>query len=232
MYPVTLTGPRLTLREFRADDLDASMAVVGDEEVVRTLSFDVRDRDTQALRLGQDIARARTEPRPDYYLAITDGTGTLVGFARMGLGRDRSGELGYAIRHEDWGKGYATEAATLMIDFGFTTLNLRRVRAACGPDNHTSQRLLARLGFTPDGRIRNHVYANGAWRDSLLYSLPNHQTEDEPREYVGTVRIEGRPEIRFKVSARSGPEARALAADRYGEGIISVWNEEDARRRR
>jgi RimJ/RimL family protein N-acetyltransferase len=31
--------------------------------------------------------------------------------------------------------------------------------------------MLARLGFTPEGRMRDHVYTNGAWRDSLLYSI-------------------------------------------------------------
>ncbi|GGN90352.1 hypothetical protein GCM10010112_75670 [Actinoplanes lobatus] len=233
MHPVTLTGPRLTLREFRPDDLDASMAVVGDEEVVRTLSFDVRDRDTQAAQLARDIARAQATPRPDYYLAIADSSDTLVGFGRIGPGRDRSGDIGYAIRRADWRKGYATEAATLMIDFGFKTLRLHRVRAACGPDNHISQRLLARLGFTPDGRIRNHVFTNGAWRDSLLYSLPNHEKESAlVREYVGTVKIQGQPKIHFRVLASSLDEARALAVERHGEGIVSVWNEEDARRTR
>jgi [ribosomal protein S5]-alanine N-acetyltransferase len=59
-----ITGPRLTLREFRPEDLDPSMAVVGDADVTRTLSFDARDRADQAERLAQDIARAQKEPRP------------------------------------------------------------------------------------------------------------------------------------------------------------------------
>lgn len=171
VFPTTITGPRLTLREFRSDDLDASMAVVGDVAVTQTLSFDVRSRDDQAERLTQDVARAKTSPRPDYYLAVADSTDTLIGFVRIGLGRDRSGELGYAIRRSDWGKGYATEATNLMITFGFETLRLHRIQAACGPDNRASQRLLARLGFMPEGRLRDHVFTNGAWRDSLLYSL-------------------------------------------------------------
>jgi [ribosomal protein S5]-alanine N-acetyltransferase len=58
-----------------------------------------------------------------------------------------------------------------MIAFGFDTLRLHRLQAACGPDNWASQRLLARLGFTPEGRLRDHVFTNDAWRDSLLYSL-------------------------------------------------------------
>jgi [ribosomal protein S5]-alanine N-acetyltransferase len=171
LYPVSLSGQRLTLREFREDDLDATMAVVGDPEVTHTLSFDTRGRPEQAERLQQDVERAQSKPRPDYYLAVADHDDLLIGFVRIGLGRDDSGELGFAIRRADWGQGYAAEAAGLMLDFGFQTLGLHRIQAACGPENRTSQRLLARLGFTPEGRMRDHVFTNGAWRDSLLYSI-------------------------------------------------------------
>ena len=181
MHPISIAGPRLSLREFRADDLDASMAVVGDAAVTRTLSFDVRTRDDQLERLSQDIVRAQSNPRPDYYLAIADSTDTLIGFVRIGLSRDRSGELGYALRREDWGKGYATEAANLMIEFGFNVLHLHRLQAACGPDSRSSQRLLARLGFSPEGRLRHHVFTNAAWRDSLLYSLLEHEWRENLR---------------------------------------------------
>jgi ribosomal-protein-alanine N-acetyltransferase len=175
-----ITGSRVTLREFRPYDLDASMMVVGDPEVTRSLSFDTRGRADQAERLAQDIARAQSQPRPDYYLAIANGEDLLVGFVRIGLGRDYSGELGYALRRDDWGKGYTTEAASLMIDFGFSALRLHRMQAACGPDNHASQRLLARLRFVPEGRIRDHVFTNGAWRDSLLYSVLDHEWRSKP----------------------------------------------------
>lgn len=147
------------------------MAVVGDPEVTQSLSFDVRSVDDQSARLADDISRAAHEPRPDYYLAITNADDQLIGFVRIGLGRDRSGELGYALRRADWGKGYATEASALMLNFSFHDLGLHRVQAACGPNNHASQRLLARLGFMPEGRLRDHVFTNGAWRDSLLYSI-------------------------------------------------------------
>lgn len=151
------------------------MAIVGDPKVTRSLSFDTRSRDEQAERLAADITRAHSEPRPDYYLAIANGDDLLVGFVRIGLGAHHSGELGYAVRADDWAKGYATEAATLMLDFGFGTLGLHRIQAACGPDNRPSQRMLAKLGFTPEGRIRDHVFTNGAWRDSLLYSILVHE---------------------------------------------------------
>jgi [ribosomal protein S5]-alanine N-acetyltransferase len=171
VYPVTLTGEHIRLREFRSDDLDACMDVVGDPEVTQSLSFDTRDRDTHAPLLAADVARAQLLDRPDYYLGITNAEDRLIGFARIGLGGRRSGELGYAVRRRDWGKGYASEAARLIIDFGFAELGLHRIQAACGPDNHASQRLLGRLGFIPEGRMRDHVFTNGAWRDSLLYAV-------------------------------------------------------------
>jgi ribosomal-protein-alanine N-acetyltransferase len=153
-------------------DLDASLAVVGDPRVTRTLSFDTRTRREQAARLAEDVTRARTSPRSDYYLAITVGEDEhLIGVARLGLGSHRSAELGYALRADSWHRGYATEAARLLLDFGFAALGLHRVHAYCGPGNSASQAVLDRLGFTYEGRIRDHVLTSGAWRDSLLYGL-------------------------------------------------------------
>jgi [ribosomal protein S5]-alanine N-acetyltransferase len=180
MYPVTIAGERITLRDFEPDDLDASMAIVGDDEVTRTLSFDSRTRDEQAARLADDIARARGGQRPDYYLAIVGReTDRLIGFVRLGLLGHRGGELGYALRKDQWGRGYATEAASLMLDFAFSTAGLHRVQAATGPDNGLSRALLERLGFQYEGCMRDHVFTNGAWRDSLLYALLEHEWRNQ-----------------------------------------------------
>lgn len=171
MYPIRIEGERIVLREFEERDLDGSMVVVGDPDVTLFLSFDTRTREEQDKRLAADIARAQTEPRPDFYLAIADRkTDELIGFIRIGLGGHRSGELGYALRKDRWRQGYTYEAAQLMLAFGFEQVGLHRIQAACGPDNIASQVLLQRLGFEYEGRMRDHVFTNGAWRDSLLYS--------------------------------------------------------------
>jgi ribosomal-protein-alanine N-acetyltransferase len=58
-----------------------------------------------------------------------------------------------------------------MLRFAFETLGLHRVSAAIGPENLASIAVVKRLGFSYEGRIRHHVFTNGAWRDSQLYSL-------------------------------------------------------------
>nr|WP_240942156.1 GNAT family protein [Planosporangium thailandense] len=58
-----------------------------------------------------------------------------------------------------------------MVDFGFRKLGLHRISAAIGPDNASSIAVVDHLGMQYEGRIRDHVYTNGAWRDSRLYSV-------------------------------------------------------------
>jgi ribosomal-protein-alanine N-acetyltransferase len=193
MYPVRIEGQRIFLREFELGDLDSSMAIVGDPSVTDFLSFDTRTREEQAQRLAADIERAQTIPRPDYYLAVVArDTKVLIGFARIGLIEEnpgenqRSGELGAAMRNDRWRQGYGAEAAVLMLNFAFETLGLHRVQAACGPQNTASQRALEKLSFRYEARIRDHVFTNGAWRDSLLYAVladewRSHHAELEAR---------------------------------------------------
>lgn len=171
IYPVSLVSARLRLREFQPDDLDATMSVVGDPEVTDFLSFDVKTRDEQRELLAAQRERVLHRPRTEYYLAVEllPDAG-LVGFARLGLGAHSAAKLGYAFRRSVWGKGLATEAAGAIVDFGFNTLGLHRITAACGPDNVGSVRVLEKLAFSYEGRLRDHVFTNGGWRDSLLYS--------------------------------------------------------------
>jgi RimJ/RimL family protein N-acetyltransferase len=173
---VQLEGRRVRLREFRPDDLDRSLAVVGDDRVTRWMAFDSLSREQQAERLTALIARAAAEPRTEYFLAVTTpADDDLVGFARLGLGGERAAKLGYAIAADRWGHGYATDAARTLVDFGFRALDLHRITAAIGPENAASVAVVRRLGFRREGRLRDHVFTNGAWRDSELYSLLAHE---------------------------------------------------------
>lgn len=174
--PIELRGERVRLREFRPGDLDAVYGIVGDDRVTRFLSFDTRTRAHAQDMLGGILDRVRHQPRTEYYLAITPAdTSELVGFARLALGGVRAAKLGYAIAHAHQGKGYATDAVRTMLAFAFGPLGLHRVTAAIGPDNPASIAVVQRVGFTREGVLRDHVHTNGAWRDSVLFSLLAHE---------------------------------------------------------
>lgn len=75
------------------------------------------------------------------------------------------------IDADHWGNGYATDAVRTMIKYAWEVLDLHRITAAVGPENAASLAVVKRVGMTYEGRLRDHVFTNGDWRDSLLYSV-------------------------------------------------------------
>jgi RimJ/RimL family protein N-acetyltransferase len=62
----------------------------------------------------------------------------------------RRGEVGYFLEKEFWGRGYATEATLLMINFAFATLDASALTAACDPRNRQSERVMQKCGLERD----------------------------------------------------------------------------------
>jgi ribosomal-protein-alanine N-acetyltransferase len=172
VYPVRLKGDVTGLREFRLDDVDDVLAIVGDDRVTTWLAFDSRTREQSLATVNGAVERAQLDPREEYYFAITRrDDDQLIGFVRLGLAGEKAAKLGYAIAADHWGNGYATDAARQMLQVGFGTLGLHRISAAIGPENVSSIAVVKRLGLSYEGRLRHHVFTNGNWRDSLLYSI-------------------------------------------------------------
>ena len=140
---------RLLLRPGWAEDAPALAAAIADEMIVRNLAtapWPYRLRDAEAF-----LAQPRDPVLPSFQVfARTRGAPRLVG--SCGLGRRPSGavELGYWISRPYWGNGYATEAATALIDIA-RALGLTRLEGSHFLDNPASGRVLEKLGFEPLG---------------------------------------------------------------------------------
>jgi [ribosomal protein S5]-alanine N-acetyltransferase len=71
-----------------------------------------------------------------------------------------------------WGKGIATQAITVLIDFGFNQLNLEKITAGCYEKNTASKKAFEKAGFKVEGFFRNHVNASdvrqGVWKLGCL----------------------------------------------------------------
>ncbi len=192
-WPIALRGRAVMLRDFRPGDLDGVRGIVGDDRVTYHLSFNSRNTEQARAMLHGIMDRARQTPRGEYYLAITpldsaEPTGPadpapadrVLGFARLVLGPERAGRIGYAVAHEHQGRGFAGDAARTLLDFAFGRLRLHRVTAVVAPDNMAGLASVERLGFTREGVLRDHVHTNGAWRDSILFSLLAPEWNPDP----------------------------------------------------
>ncbi|MDX2633329.1 GNAT family protein [Streptomyces scabiei] len=175
-YPIRIVGDQVVLREFTLEDADDVLAIIGDDTVTTWLSFDSRDRDQAVAMIEGTLERAQQEPRTEFYLGVTKrDDDRVIGFARIGLSGVRAGKLGYAIAAKEWGRGYATDAARALVTYAFKEIGLHRITAAIGPDNAASIAVVQQLGFAREGVLRDHVFTNGAWRDSVLFSVLAHE---------------------------------------------------------
>ncbi len=84
-----------------------------------------------------------------------------------------AGSLGYWLGEGYQGQGYMNESLQLVIDYAFNTLGLKRLNAACLPDNERSAKLLLKAGFDEEGFAKNYLQINGRWQDHRLFGLVN-----------------------------------------------------------
>jgi len=171
-YPVEIETLRLRLREFATDDLDALYGIVGDERITHWLSFDTRSEKETSDMLTGVLERARLDDRVEYYLAVdAKDSGEMIGMVRLEVTSPGKARLGGAVALKAQRQRFALEAAHAILTFGFEDLGLHRITAAIGPENVASMTAAEMLGMQREGRLREHVFTNGAWRDSVLYSL-------------------------------------------------------------
>ena len=173
-----LTGERVTLRDFTHDDWRAVHAYSTRAEVYRFQPWGPNTPEQTREFVDGVIAQAQRQPRIEYNLAMAlAATGEVIGAGSLGI-RSREfgqGEIGYVVRSDYWGRGYGTEAARLLLEFGFTTLGLHRIFATCDPRNLASARVLEKIGMRYEGRLRDTMLIRDGWRDSLIYSLLEHE---------------------------------------------------------
>jgi len=168
----TLTAAAVRLREFTLGDVDALHRVYGDPEATRHLSFEPRSRDQVAEIIEGILARRADVPRTEYALAIErPDTVEVVGMARLALGDYRSGQIGFALRPDQWRKGLGRQSVELLLRLAFDHLSLHRVWGASAPENRASCQLMLSVGMVEEGRIRDHLRVNGQWRDSVVHSI-------------------------------------------------------------
>jgi RimJ/RimL family protein N-acetyltransferase len=143
--------PRLLLRPGFPEDAPALAAAMSDRAIACNLAvvpWPYTLRDAEAF-----LASPRDPVLPSFLIfERTDGAPRLVG--SCGLGRRPSGavELGYWIARAHWGRGFASEACTALIDIA-RTLGLSRLEASHFIDNPASARVLDKLGFESVGII-------------------------------------------------------------------------------
>jgi RimJ/RimL family protein N-acetyltransferase len=94
-----------------------------------------------------------------------------VGFNAKRTGEHLQGMIGWTLGKAHEGNGYATEAASALLDYLFHAAGFHRVYALTSPRNAKSWRLMERLGMRREAHFRRNCFVDGAWDDEYAYGI-------------------------------------------------------------
>lgn len=119
-----------------------------------------------------DDQQKSTRSRFCFKIVLSD-TKEFIGLSGLSLSNDRFkiGEFYYKLLPVHWGKGYATEIAKRIIEFGFKECKLHRIEAGVATQNKASIRVLEKAGMIREGLHRKILPIRGEWKDNYHYAM-------------------------------------------------------------
>ena len=171
-----IISERLKIREAHINDLDGIHSLITDEEVMRFIPLHISQKKQTKDMLNSIIADKNSATRNRYYFVIEEKeTNKMIGniVLKILFQNEYSGNaiLGYTIFKEAWGKGFATEASTAMIKYGFNDLMLHRIEASSITLNNASEKVLMKCKMKHEGTKRKSLFHDGIWYDENQYGI-------------------------------------------------------------
>ncbi|KGJ91698.1 GNAT family N-acetyltransferase [Colwellia psychrerythraea] len=168
-----LTGKSIQLSPFDYSDKDLfielSMSPKMMEHVYNSLTYD------EAKAAFEAKAQPWSETSDSW---LTLGITEIVSGEKLGsigikiVDREaKIAEVGFMMKPSAQGKGFASEALTLLKDYVFTERKLNKLTAICSVNNTGSYKLLEKLGFQREGCLRQNTLINDKLVDDYVYGL-------------------------------------------------------------
>jgi RimJ/RimL family protein N-acetyltransferase len=169
-----LITERLMLRSFVPADLDAFTEYRLLPELQRSFESHARDRADCRLALEAACRQVRlNRPGDAISLAVTRASdAVLLGEVSLTWtdATAAQAELRLVINPRFGRRGYGTEAAAAVLDFGFE-FGLHRIFVRCGARNNRAVKLMKSLGMRLEAHFREHALYRGEWNDELLFAI-------------------------------------------------------------
>jgi RimJ/RimL family protein N-acetyltransferase len=181
----TLTGARVVLRPFRAEDIPAMLEALADPEVLRltgSVHDSVQDAETvlgpgEAASLRRYYA-GRNEHQDRLDLAIIDkASGQCVGEVVLNQWDEGNCSCNFRTLIGPAGRdrGLGTEALRLIAGYGFERLGLHRISLEVYAFNPRARRVYEKVGFVAEGVLREALRYDDDWVDATVMSILDHE---------------------------------------------------------
>ena len=169
-----LCGDRIYLRLMEASDISLKVKWTNDPEIRETLIMDY----TSETKTKQWLQKASADGSRRDFMIVFKNNDQAIGFSSL---KDidyanSKAEMTICIGEKEyWGKGFALETRTLIINYAFTELGLNKVFTFNWVKNGRVIQLNEKLGFKVEGTLRQHIFFKGEFRDFYVMGLLKNQ---------------------------------------------------------
>jgi len=167
-----LRGERVVLRSLEREDLRHLRELANDIEVESRWS-DRPPRPSSLAKWETWFDRQLSDPPGDSIGFVVEVDGRFVGQCGLHAIDEyaRRADLGIELRRDEWSKGYGQDACRVLVEYAFRHLNLRKVCLHVLADDQRAVGSYRKAGFVEEGRLREHDWHDGAYRDVLLMAV-------------------------------------------------------------
>lgn len=169
----TLKSERITLRPFSWNDAKNVQKLAGDKKIAETTLDMPHPYPDGAAEEWISTHQKEYEENKSIIWAITkNDTGELVGAIDFKLRPEfNKAEFGFWIGVPFWNNGYASEALSLILKYGFEELKLNKIFAHHFITNPASGKVMLNNGLKEEGYLREDIIKNGEYIDVKIYSI-------------------------------------------------------------
>jgi ribosomal-protein-alanine N-acetyltransferase len=158
--PPILETDRLVLRPFEEADAEPLFLLASNPNVTRFTLWEHHQKIADTEMFVRDYARCRyLEGVPEPYAVCLKNNRQIIG------------AVGYWIGEPFWGQGFAAEACRAVVEYSFQNCGPERMQARVIVGNEPSIRVLEKLGFQYEGRLRSSLVRRGIVEDVMYFSV-------------------------------------------------------------
>ncbi|QVY62651.1 GNAT family N-acetyltransferase [Cytobacillus gottheilii] len=158
---------RLLIRHFDLKDWQAVYEYTSDRQVMKYIPEGVfTEEDVKAFINKNTAAEAK------YFPVVLIEKDLLIGHMvfHQYFG-EHTYEIGWVFNPKYYSKGYASEAAKALLDYGFGKMKLHRIIATCQPENIASYRIMEKIGMRREGHFKKCIPNGSEWWDEYYYAV-------------------------------------------------------------
>ena len=163
-----IAGERVHLREIEEEDLEIIVRWRNDPEIVKWLFSYLPLCMAKQRRWYQSYVEDNT--RQIFVIEVEKKPVGTIGLSCIDY-RNQNGELGILIDKEWQEKGIGKESLSLLIEFAWNEMNLRKIKVKVFKENEAAINLYKSCGFTEEGILKKEIYKNGEFKDVMIMAV-------------------------------------------------------------